>query len=313
MRRRPILLVLALAVLIGGGFVVYTCFFQVKQLGDSPRYIDDKKPLPPPDEFAELARTDPITMFQKCLSRYQREIKGGFRAVLEKREWVGGELHPQEVIRLAAAGEFPETGEQPRVRMIWDKGAREDGVLGFKYPIRGTLFVEGQNRNQILVWRPQARITEYSVAVNDAAARKASRYCIRDAGLYRSMLRTYEVWKEHRDAGDLKTEFLGKQPVAELGNRTCYVIRRTCTTPELDAFELGGQPDPKLTDQDRFNEVTIMIDAERWLQVGTVLRRTDANPPRLIGEYYFRDVELNPVFPPNTFTVEGMKADADKK
>ena len=47
-----------------------------------------------------------------------------------------------------------------------------------------------------------------------------------------------------------------------------------------------------------------MIDTERWLQVGTELRRGDV----LIGSYYYRDLELNPAFPPGTFTMPGLKA-----
>src|SRR5207302_406936 len=130
--------------------------------------------------------------------------------------------------------------------------------------------------------------------------------------------RTYDVWKARRAAGELRTEYLGTRVVEQAGKLpdgrpvVCHVIRRTCRGPELDAFEVGGHPstDPKDIDRDGFTEVTVMIDVERWLQVGTVIKRTDVTPERLIGEYYFRDVELNPAFPDDTFTVEGMKAAA---
>ena len=57
-----------------------------------------------------------------------------------------------------------------------------------------------------------------------------------------------------------------------------------------------------------FTEVTIYIDAERRLQVGTELYRTEPDGTRvLVGTYYQRDVELNPTFPPDVFTLEGLK------
>ena len=46
------------------------------------------------------------------------------------------------------------------------------------------------------------------------------------------------------------------------------------------------------------------IDKENWLQVGNVLKGEEG---RLIGEYFFRDLKLNPDFPPDTFTREALK------
>ena len=40
------------------------------------------------------------------------------------------------------------------------------------------------------------------------------------------------------------------------------------------------------------------FDKETWLQVGTVLRDTEG---RLLGEYFFRDVRLNPDIPASQF------------
>ena len=57
-----------------------------------------------------------------------------------------------------------------------------------------------------------------------------------------------------------------------------------------------------------FTEVTIFIDIERWLQVGTELYRTEPDGTRvLVGAYYVRDVQLNPNFPPDAFTAETLK------
>ena len=68
----------------------------------------------------------------------------------------------------------------------------------------------------------------------------------------------------------------------EAGDRLCYTLRRTCVEPE----------------EDNVTDVTIYIDKENWLQVGAVLK--DASG-RLIGEYMFRDLRINPEFKPNQF------------
>ena len=46
------------------------------------------------------------------------------------------------------------------------------------------------------------------------------------------------------------------------------------------------------------------IDTENWLQVGNVLKGEEN---RLIGEYFFRDIKINPDFAPGTFSREALK------
>ena len=52
-------------------------------------------------------------------------------------------------------------------------------------------------------------------------------------------------------------------------------------------------------------EQTLSVDTQTWLLVGTVLRGEDG---QLIGEYYFRDIRLNPKFDKDQFTREAVKA-----
>ena len=94
--------------------------------------------------------------------------------------------------------------------------------------------------------------------------------------------------------------------VEKTGGRLCHVIRRTCPVPEVDSFALDESPskDAAKIKNDGHSEVTILLDAETWLQVGTALKRADGEPT---ASYYFRDVELNPPFPPDTFTVDALK------
>jgi hypothetical protein len=160
----------------------------------------------------------------------------------------------------------------------------------------------------MLTFRPTAYLMkEMHVDPKVALARDSSRYCITDAGIYRGMLRTYTAWKKRKDGGELKAEYLGRRAVEEVGGRECHVVKRTCKSPEVDSFALDEQPptDPKVVERDGFTEVTLYVDAERQLQLGTVLRRADGE---LVGEYYFRNVELTTAeFPPDTFTPAALK------
>jgi hypothetical protein len=195
--------------------------------------------------------------------------------------------------------------------MKWKSGAKK--VLGAE--IRGTLFSEkadAEHPGKALTWRPDATLMKLSppIPANGKEAQAQSRYCIHDAGLYRTLLRTHEAWKDRQEKNEFKFEYLGKKPVEKAGGRECHVIKRTCVGTEIDSFELGGKPsaDPEAIAVEGFTEVTLYIDAERWLQVGSELYRTEPDGTRvLVGSYFFRDIDLKPTFPPDTFTVAGLK------
>jgi len=315
--RRRIVGIIALIALAGLALGVYGRFVrEPPPPPEGPRFTDDQKPLPPADEFEQLAKTDPVAMLAKCLARYEREVKGGVTATLLKQERVGGEPKPdkdppEEVISLFVRGDVPDpaTGKPAvEVLMKWQSGART--FLGSE--IKGTLYSERPGAEgtggKVVTWRPKATFKTNAISINDPLARGQSRYCIRDAGLYRGMLRTYDAWKQRKEAGTLHAEYLGKRFVEKAG-RECYIVRRTCPSPEVDAFELGGEPDlsPKNVAEAGFTQVTVMIDAERWLQVGSELHRVGPDGRAvLIGSYYFRDVNTNPTFAPDTFDREGL-------
>ncbi len=306
-------------VILGAGVLIlglavgtYHQLFRVSApLAEVPTFTDDAKPLAAADEFERLAREDPVALIKQCLARYQREVHGGMTATLIKQERIKGkpappELPPEEVIHLSVRG---DTGDDPdaskvQVRMIWEAGARKS-LAG---TVAGTLFVEdkGGGKDKIIAWLG----FEFGIPLNGSLARDSSRYCMRDAGIYRAMLRTYEAWRSRAANGTLLTEYVDKRLVPEVGNRMCYIIRRNCPTPEVDAFELGGTPDnrPSVMAAESFTSVTIMIDAETWMQVGSRLERMGADgKPILVGSYYFRNVNTSPVFAVDTFIKDGMK------
>jgi outer membrane lipoprotein-sorting protein len=124
------------------------------------------------------------------------------------------------------------------------------------------------------------------------------------------MLRTHEAWKARQDAGEFKVEYLGKKPIEKVGGVECHVVKRICQRTETDSFEFGAAAniEPQVVAVEGFTEVTLYVDARRWLQLGSELYRTEPDGARvLVGAYFFRDVQLNPTFPPDTFTVEGLK------
>lgn len=314
MGRRLVILVIVGLVLVGGGVAAYSWWTAApsREKVKEPVAPDTTgKKLPTADEFERLARENPVAMLEACLLRYEQTGVKGFTATLEKHERVQGDLHDPEIIRLTAAGEVPEhPGSRPkiRVRMIWDEGFRKD-LFGNR--LVGTLYVAGENRNQMIAYRPSSIVKEMPVDPKSSLSRSASRYCITDAGLFRGMLRTYDAWKKRQAAGQLHAEYLGTRAEPKTGGRLCHVIHRTCPAPEVDSFAIDEAPDPKADPQrDGATDVTVYIDAERWLQVGTVLKRASGD---LLGEYYFRDVDLSTTeFSPNPFTIDALKAAAKK-
>ena len=236
--------------------------------------------LPTDAEFANLLKADIVRGLEAVLARSRRDVRG-FTATMQKQELAGG----VEVVRVAVR-------EEPfAVRMVWEKGA-----TGLTSPTE-TLYVRGENQGRT---RAKTRFLTLDVDVNSAASRGAARYSIADSGFANATLRTLRAWKASRDAGTLRTEYLGTKPIPECGNRVCHVVRRTCDPAEVDNYGLAepGTRDPKRFPKEAIRTVTLMFDVETWLQVGSDVRHADGS---LIGAYYFRDVVANPDFGPNQF------------
>jgi hypothetical protein len=310
--------VITLPLLAGIGVGVYAVYFQAQEAPDVPAFVDAGAKLSTHEEFDKLARENPVKMLDAALTRYQREVRGGAHFTMEIQERVKGNpkapaAPPVQTIDAWVRGDVPDPPESKKtaieVMMRWTEGAKSVLFVG---TVTRSLFserprAEGGLDGEMLT-EPAGPLG--SVKPNISVARQQSRYCMRDAGLYRSMLRTHQAWKACQEAGEFQFEYLGKKPVEKAGGRECHVIKRLCPRTETDSFELGGtaSSDPKAIAAEGFTEVTISIDAERWLQVGSELYRTEPDGARvLVGAYFFRDVELNPTVPPDTFTVAGLK------
>jgi hypothetical protein len=123
-----------------------------------------------------------------------------------------------------------------------------------------------------------------SRAPNSADAMSTSRYPINEFGIKLGTQRTLSAWYAARKRGDLKVNFLGEVKPKELDGRPCWKVQRV------------GYPEPE---DGGVLESTFFFDKETWLQTGTILTGEEG---KLIGYYYFRDIELNPTFPEETFT-----------
>jgi hypothetical protein len=297
-RRKVLLRLLSVAVLVGAVFGAYRAFWYtpVPPAVTPPDFTPAGDELPTNEQFAELCRTDAVAALEAGLTRYAREVKDGYRVQLTKRERIGGELHPEEVVRVSVAyGPL-------RVRMDWHKGARNG--------LAAALYADGQNNNETRVWRPDSFIKSASIDPMGKdllqSARHAARYTITESSFDKSMLRTLTAWRAARKRGDPPPAYLGLETREEVGGRAVHVLRRSCPVPELDSFSLSEEPskDPQKIRNDGHSEVTILLDAERWLQIGTHVKRQDGETT---ATYYFRDFEPNPTFPADTFTAEGLK------
>jgi hypothetical protein len=218
---------------------------------------------------------DPLLFLEKCLERYDKQEIKGYSCTFQKQERIGGKLQPSEETEVFfRAKPFS-------VSMHWVRGAKRAATV---------LYVEGENDNKMLV-RPTGLAGAFvKVAARDPEgeeARQAGRYTIKQFGLRKSLERTFTDWKAMRDKGTLKVAYLGVRKVREVGDKPCYTIRRTAVEPEKDGL----------------SEVTVYIDKETWFQVGTVLKGEEN---KLIGEYLFRDIHLNPKFKPNQFEASGL-------
>jgi hypothetical protein len=236
---------------------------------------DSGNALPSEAEMERLAKTDPIAFLEACIQRYDREVKG-YTATLQKKERIDGRIEPLEKIEVAFR-------EQPfSVLMKWKEGARKAAA---------TLYIKGENRDQLLV-RPAGFFSVAGIVTRDpngSDAKKAGRYPLSEFGIKIGMQRTLASWKRARKANALHVHYLGVKEIQEAGKRPCWVLKRS---------------DYAKPEEDGITELTTFIDKENWLQVGTLLKGEEG---RFIGEYFFRDIKLNPDFPPATFTRDALK------
>jgi hypothetical protein len=270
---------------------------QVNQLDEELGKIGD--PLPDAVGMAQLARVDPVAFLENCIRYYDRDVQG-YHLVMQKQERVPARLPIEK--RTLQKKEIIEVDfkDKPHsVFMHWQEGERLADRC---------LYVEGENDNMILV-HPAGLAGKFvsfvKRKVDGPEAQESGRYTLNMFGIKHGTLRTLTFAKKAKENGTLKMDYLGadgewhpcgteakismgEKPIPETGNRTCFVLRRHYVAEENDGVL----------------ELKIFIDKENWLQVGSIVegKFVEPNGKRyLIGEYYFRDIQLNPKFAPDQF------------
>ncbi|HEV3263023.1 MAG TPA: DUF1571 domain-containing protein [Gemmataceae bacterium] len=230
---------------------------------------DKGQTLPDAATMEKLAEKDPVAFLRYCILRYDRQVKG-YTATLQKQERLKGKLYPTEIIEVSFR-------EKPfSVFMHWLKNPRKAETV---------LYVKGENNDMMLV-HPSglagSLVKVVDRAIDSVDARASGRYTLDKFGIKNGTLRTLAGWEAAEKRGKLKIEYLGKHRIKEVGDRICYKLHRVYDKPENDGVA----------------ELTLYIDKATWLQVGSVVKDTDG---KLIGEYYFRDLHLNPEFNKDQF------------
>jgi hypothetical protein len=242
----------------------------------APACVEDKpaaqtaSPVPAAVSTEPLPEGDPVKLLEKCLERYEKSAIKTYSLVMHKQERIGGRLQPTEEIDLFYR-------EQPQsILMKWRKGQRKANAA---------LYVAGENNNLMLANPAGLAGRLVKVVSRDPdgeEARQSGRYTIKEAGLKSALVRSLKAWKAAQDNGTLRYDYLGLRKVPEVGDRLAYVVRRLNAQPEDDGVL----------------EVTLYIDKETYLQIGSVQKGEGG---KLIGSYFFRDIRLNPEFPPEQF------------
>jgi hypothetical protein len=194
---------------------------------------------------------------------------------MQKQERVEGKLQPVEIVDVW----FRDRPHSALLR--WKQGARK---------VSAALYVEGQNDGMVLV-RPSGLLAVAGVVERDpegADARQSGRYPLTQYGLKKGLQRTRVSWVAAQQENALTVEYLGRQAIPSLDSRPCFALRRTkYSRPETDGV----------------TDLTVWIDVETWLQVGVLCKGAAGE---VLGEYYFRDVRLNPEFTDETFTRKAL-------
>jgi hypothetical protein len=232
-------------------------------------------PLPTDEQMEEWAKKNQIAFLKSSIRRYNYQIQG-YECTFKKQE------------RLESKLELPETiavkfREQPfSVFFGWLKGER----LAKK-----VLFVRGQNNNMMLV-KGAGVLALGGILVREpmgSDAKKSGRYPITEFGIKVGSLRTLAAWEAAQKEGKLTLKYDGIKKIKELGDRECYVIKRS---------------DYAKPEEDGITSATFYFDKVTWLQVGSTLKNAEGE---LIAEYWFADVKLNPDFKPDTFVRDAVK------
>jgi hypothetical protein len=231
----------------------------------------DKRTVPPlPADAWRRADLDVEEWLERCRRRYKK-IEG-YRCIFWRRHVIDGEMTEWSAARMRFKKPFA-------VRLTFTSGPK-DGT--------DVLYVKGKNEGEL---RARAGGLLGVVAVDlkptSKRAMKGERHPITEVGIKQILDRMQRQMKGLADDEDLKLEYASY--TAEV-NETRYVrfIVRLPDLPEKDFY---------------CDRAVIVVNADLELPVH-VKAYEPAN--RLREQYIYRDLEVNPDFPPETFDFDDI-------
>ncbi|MBX9680413.1 MAG: DUF1571 domain-containing protein [Gemmataceae bacterium] len=213
-------------------------------------------------------RDDPLGYLETCLSRCEKETQG-YIVTFRKREWVDGRLlKPEKIIVHFRAKPFS-------VHMNWKEGEGRAGKV---------LYVEGENKGNMLVRPKTLSLFVFEKDPEGPESKASGRYPVTKFGILNGMRSTIESMRAAKERGTLHLRYEGLVKLEVFGDRPVHQFKRTpYDPPEVDGI----------------NRLTLFIDPETGLQVGSIVENA---AEELLGEYFFTDLQLNPMFSPEQFT-----------
>jgi Protein of unknown function (DUF1571) len=222
----------------------------------------------------DILRNDPMRFLRMSLDRIDKEITS-YSLTFEKREHpLKGKLLGWETIHV-------DYQRHPHsVRMHWLSGS---------WMADSALYVEGQNDGKMfgIGVGPLRFAGIQSYDPEGEKGQASGRYFITSFGFERATKRTLAAMEKAAARGALRVEYEGIVNVSKLGDTKCYKLVR-----HYDKVE-----------EDDLGELDLYFDTEHWLQVGSQLKTPKGAD---LGQYFFRDIVLNPTFDPKTFTKAGL-------
>ncbi len=252
-------------------------------------------PAEPPDDSGEDIRVaaqdnisnkslpdpaaEPIAFLEACLKHYDAKVTG-YKLTFVKQELVQGKRHkPEEV--LVRYRDHPYS-----VFFLWK--LPKDNL------VKRALYVEGEDLDPVTKKSRVKIITSLPFPLDKdpegSEARQQSRFPINTFGLRQAMEQVVKTWKAARAENALHVRYLGQYKVRKAGDRQCFKFERTSYAHPEGDDNIGG--------------LIIYIDCQTLLQVGSKVYDTQGKE---LGQYYFRDIELNPQFPDWQFAPEALK------
>jgi hypothetical protein len=223
---------------------------------------------------------EPVAFLEACIKHYDAYVRG-YTLRFEKQERVDKKLLPAEVIDVCYR-------ERPHsVYFHWLQPADSKAVRA--------LYVAGENKSsdgesRVKVVQRTGFIERVDLAPESSLLMKYTRYPMNTFGLRQAMMRVLDSWKAAAREKTLHLQYLGLKKNSATGEAVCYTFHRG---------------DYAHKEEDSVGDLMLYIDCMTLLQVGSVVRGVDGK--ELLGEYYFRNIRINPTFPPEQFTEKMMK------